>query len=121
MVRAAGVRVIEGVEVLGFEIDGDAVRAVETSAGSVACDTVGLAPGPWARDLARLLELPDEIPFHYWQVREGEYLHATEALDPRSPVVHLDADEPVSAHFPTSWGVYFRPGLGRGAAIAAPA
>ncbi len=118
MARASGVQAIDGVEVLGFEIEGDAVRAVETSAGSIACDIVVIAPGPWARDLVRLLELADEVPFHYWQVREGEYLHATAALDPRSPVVHLDADERLSG-FPASWGIYFRPGVGRGAAIGA--
>jgi glycine/D-amino acid oxidase-like deaminating enzyme len=118
MARAAGVQIIEAVEVLGFEIDGGAVRAVETSSGNVACEAVALAPGPWARDLMRLLGLHDEIPFHYWQVREGEYDHATATLDPRSPVVHLDADEPV-AGLPASWGIYFRPGLGHAAAIGA--
>lgn len=118
MARAAGVQIIEGVEVLGFEIEGGAVGVVETSAGNVACETVALAPGPWARDLMRLLELSDEIPFHYWQVREGEYGHATATLDPRSPVVHLDADEPLPG-LPASWGIYFRPGLGQAAAIGA--
>lgn len=118
MTRAAEVEIIEAVEVLGFELEGSAVRAVETSAGRIECGAVVLAPGPWARDLVRLLDLPDEIPFHYWQVREGEYGHSTAALDPRSPVVHLDADEPV-AGLPDSWGIYFRPGLGRGAAVGA--
>lgn len=118
MARAAGVQIIEGVEVLGFEIEGHAVCAVETSSGRIACDTVALAPGPWARDLMRLLGLHNEIPFHYWQVREGEYGHTTATLDPRSPVVHLDADEPV-AGLPIPWGIYFRPDLGRAAAIGA--
>jgi glycine/D-amino acid oxidase-like deaminating enzyme len=118
MARAAGVQIIEGVEVLGFETEVGAVQAIETSSGNVACDTVALAPGPWARDLMRLLGLHDEIPFHFWQVREGEYGHTTAALDPRSPVVHLDADEPV-AGLPTPWGIYFRPGLGRAAAVGA--
>jgi hypothetical protein len=56
------------------------------------------------------------LDFHYWQVREGEYEHATAALDQSDPVVHLDADEPV-AELPAHWGIYFRPGLGGGAAI----
>ena len=118
MARAAGVRVLEGIEVLGFEIEGGAVRAVETSAGRIECGTVVLTPGPWARDLVQLLDLADELPFHYWQVREGEYLHETAALDPRSPVVHLDADEPLPG-LPAPWGIYFRPGLGRGSAVGA--
>ena len=118
MSRAAGVEIVEGVTVVGFEVSGDAVSAVETNAGRIECDVVTLAPGPWARDLLRLLELSDELPFHYWQVREGEYVHASAALDARSPVVHLDADEPVPG-LPGSWGIYFRPGLGRGAAVGA--
>lgn len=120
MGRAAGVRIVEGVTVT--EIDDG---SVETDAGPVACDAVVLAPGPWARDLWRLAALPQTLevggiectPFHYWQVREGDYEHAVEALDRRSPVVHLDADIPVSDHLPDHWGIYFRPGLGRGIAI----
>jgi methylglutamate dehydrogenase subunit A len=106
MTRSAGVRIFEGVEVTGFELEGGAVRRVVTSAGTIACDGVVVAPGPWARDLWRMLEPGDEIAFHYWQVREGEYEHSAAALDPRAPVVHLDADDPAP------WGIYFRPGLG---------
>jgi glycine/D-amino acid oxidase-like deaminating enzyme len=113
--RGAGVTVREGVEVTGFELDpAGAVEAVLTTAGQMACDVVVLAPGPWARDLLRMLSV--ELDFHYWQVREGEYVHLAAALEPTSPVVHLDADEPLPG-LPTPWGIYFRPGLGRGAAI----
>jgi glycine/D-amino acid oxidase-like deaminating enzyme len=120
MARAAGVAIEEGVEVTGI---GDG--AVETTAGQIRCEAVVVAPGPWARELWRLAGLPptleiagDQRPaFHYWQVREGEYEHATEQLDPRAPVVHLDADVPVSDHLPDHWGIYFRPGLGRGVAV----
>ena len=111
MTRATGVEIREGVAVTGIS-DG----AVETSVGLIDADVVVLAPGPWAGDLVRLLDLADELPFNYWQVREGEYVHAEAALDPRSPVVHLDADEPLPG-LPTAWGIYFRPGLGRGAAV----
>lgn len=124
LARAAGVRVLEGVEVVGFETAGGAVTAVETTAGTIACDAAAVAPGPWARELWRLLDLPLELDvggearptFHYWQVREGEYAHGRGALDPDAPVVHLDADEAVSRHLPEHWGVYFRPGLGGGVA-----
>jgi glycine/D-amino acid oxidase-like deaminating enzyme len=118
MTRAAGVEIVERVAVVGFDTRGSAVSAVETTAGRIGCDVVALAPGPWARDLLRMLELTDELPFHYWQVREGEYVHAGTVLDPRSPVVHLDADIPV-AGLPNPWGIYFRPGLARGAAVGA--
>ena len=116
MARAAGVAIREGVEVTGFDRVGGAVRSVETDAGPVACETVVLAPGPWARDLFRLLQAPEALSFHYWLVREGEYVHAEAALEPRAPVVHLDADEPLPGLDPP-WGIYFRPGLGRGAAV----
>jgi glycine/D-amino acid oxidase-like deaminating enzyme len=120
MARAAGVRIAESVTVTGV-----AAGRVETEEGSIRCDAVVLAPGPWARDLWRLASLPEALevggsphtPFHYWQVREGDYEHAAEVLDPRSPVVHLDADVPVSDHLPAHWGIYFRPGLGRGVAV----
>ncbi len=130
MTRSAGVRVVEGVEVIGFDFADGAVASVETSSGAVACEAVVVAPGPWARDLWRMLALPDEIrvgdelhpPFHYWQVREGEYAHERGTLDPRAPVVHLDADVPLisphdgSTRQPAPWGIYFRPGLGGGIA-----
>ena len=124
MARTAGVRLLEGVEVVGFELDGETVRSVETSAGQVACEAVVLAPGPWARELWRMLGLPAELDiggeerpaFHYWGVREGEYVHARAALDPRAPVVHLDADVRVPGVLKPPWGVYFRPGLGGGVA-----
>lgn len=117
MARAAGVEIRTGVEVTGFELDGGAaVEAVRTPAGRLACDLVVLAPGPWARDLLRMLDLTTELELHYWQVREGEYAHSSAALGPTDPVVHLDADEPVSG-LPPHWGIYFRPGLGHGAAI----
>lgn len=116
MARATGVEIREEVEVTGFGLDGaGAVETVDTSAGPLACDVVVLAPGPWARDLLHMLDVTS-LDFHYWQVREGEYAHATAALDPSDPVVHLDADEPVPG-LPKHWGIYFRPGLGRGAAI----
>ncbi len=118
MTRAAGVEIVEGVTVDGFEISEDAVSAVETTAGRIECDIVVLTPGPWARDFVRLLGLADELPFHYWQVREGEYVHATATLDHRSPVVHVDADESLPG-LPASWGIYFRPSLGQAAAIGA--
>ncbi len=118
MTRAAAVEIVEGAAVVGFEMSGRAVRAVETTAGRIECDVVVLAPGPWARDLCNMLELPDSLTFHFWQVREGEYEHATAALDPRSPVVHIDADEPLLG-LPDSWGIYLRPSLEQGAAVGA--
>lgn len=124
MARSLGVRIVEGAEVQGFELEGGAVRRVDTSLGTVECDVVVVAPGPWARDLWRLLELPDELEvagarrpmFHYLKVREGDYaLPDGSQLDERCPVVHLDLHEPLHSDRdgrvvdPGPWGVYFRP------------
>lgn len=127
--RSAGARVHEGVEVTGFDLHGDTVEHVETTSGAIACEAVVLAPGPWIRDLWALLGLPAELSlgggstapaFHYWQVREGDYAHAGAALDPRAPVVHLDADVPLAPAgeplLPVPWGIYFRPSIGGGIA-----
>ncbi len=111
MARSAGAAIVDGVEVTGFD-DG----VVETSAGDVRCEALVLAPGPWARDLWRRLDLPPEVAFHYWQVREGELAARDAALEARDPVVHLDADVPVDG-MPVPWGVYFRPGIGGGVAV----
>jgi glycine/D-amino acid oxidase-like deaminating enzyme len=117
--------------VLDFEFDSaGAVTKVITTHGNISCERVVVAPGPWARDLWQLLELPETVtvgegdhertepPFHYWQVREGEYVHSTGALDQDAPVVHLDVDVPLVArgvtYFEAPWGIYFRPGLGGG-------
>jgi glycine/D-amino acid oxidase-like deaminating enzyme len=119
MARTAGARIVEGVELTGF--DGE---TAETSAGEIACEALVVAPGPWARDVWNLLDLPAELEldgslrpaFHYWQVREGEFSAGAAALDPRDPVVHLDADVAVPG-LPVPWGIYFRPGLGGGVAL----
>jgi glycine/D-amino acid oxidase-like deaminating enzyme len=109
MARSAGARIAEGVEVTGLDAGGG---LVETTAGIVRCETVVLAPGPWAREL-----VDEPAPaFHYWQVREGEFAAAGATLAPGDPVVHLDADVPVPG-MPVPWGIYFRPGIGGGVAL----
>ncbi len=124
MARSLGVSIVEGARVVGFELDGGAVRRVETSRGPIACEAVAVAPGPWARDLWRLLELPQEVEvagerrplFHYLKVREGDYtLPGGPDLDLDGPVVHLDLHQPLlsdrngSVLHSGPWGIYFRP------------
>jgi len=124
MARELGVRVVEGAEVSGFELEGGLVRGIETSLGPIACDLVVVAPGPWARELWRLLELPDEIAVgderrpmvSYYKVREGDYaLPDGTRLPRRAPVLHLDLYEPLRSDrdgrelHPGPWGIYFRP------------
>jgi len=105
---------VEGAGGPGFELEGEVVGSVETSLGSIACDLVVVAPGPWARDLWRLLDLPAEPAFSYLKVREGDYA-LPERYPARAPVVHLDLHEPLHSDrdgrelHPGPWGIYFRP------------
>jgi glycine/D-amino acid oxidase-like deaminating enzyme len=124
--RVEGVSIFEGVEVVGFDLNEGGVASVETTSGSIQCEVVVVAPGPWARDLWRMLNLDDTVRlgestepvFHYWGVREGEFLHAEAGLDANAPVVHLDVDRPLISTgdgtmvLESPWGIYFRPSVG---------
>ena len=52
-----------GVTVTGFRADpgSDAIAAVETSAGTIACDELVIARRPWINELWNMLELPRAI------------------------------------------------------------
>jgi D-amino-acid dehydrogenase len=54
---AAGARVVTGAEVYGFDLAGDEVRRVRTTAGVFDAGQVVLAAGAWSPALARLLGL----------------------------------------------------------------
>jgi glycine/D-amino acid oxidase-like deaminating enzyme len=130
--KEAGARIVEGVEVTGFELAGDgSVRSVRTSAGEVAVDDVVVAVGPWIASLWELLGLPPtvdvrmpdgelrrELPmWTYWYLQEGEI-----SVDPKlfsladgsmPPVLHVDSDAPLhddDGRLITDelWGVYFK-------------
>jgi sarcosine dehydrogenase len=49
--RQSGVRIFEETNLLGFEFDGNAVSAVLTSRGRVACEIVVNCAGQWARQV----------------------------------------------------------------------
>jgi glycine oxidase len=60
---AAAVSGIEcGIEVEAIEHDGSAVSGVRTSAGTIACDQVVVAAGPWSASLAPLGDGPPVRP-----------------------------------------------------------
>lgn len=130
--RAAGVRVVEGVEATGFEHDSSgAVTAVHTDRGDVTVEQVMVAVGPWISRVWQLLELParldvrlpdgdvarDQEMWTYWYLQEGEV-----AVDPASfiteagavpPVLHVDSDEPLLDDAGReladgTWGIYFK-------------
>jgi glycine/D-amino acid oxidase-like deaminating enzyme len=130
--ESTGAQLITGVEVTGFELAGDgSVRAAETNQGRIECDQLIVAPGPWAKHLWAMLELPATIDVHqpngdvardqqmwtYWNLQEGEI-----SVDPKlfsledgsmPPVVHLDTDAPLytdDGKLVTDelWGIYYK-------------
>jgi glycine/D-amino acid oxidase-like deaminating enzyme len=131
--EAEGVRILPGVEVTGIESDGDgAVRAVETDRGRIEVgEQVVIAPGPWAKQLWAMLDLPTRIDIRtpdgdvvrdrpmwtYWNLQEGEItvdpLMFATADGSAPPVIHLDTDAPLvtdDGDLVTDelWGIYFK-------------
>ena len=132
--ESEGVRILTGVEVTGFQSDdgSDAVKAVVTNKGNIACDQLVIAPGPWAKTLWDMMELPKtvdiksgseihrDIPMWiYWSLQEG-----TLGVDPEMqktndgkmpPVIHVDSNEPLYSDVDGSlitdemWGIYYKP------------
>ena len=131
--QAAGVQIQLGTTVTGLQVTGGVVTAVETDRGTIACDHVIVAAGPWVRDFWAMLDLPAAIDltdssgtvhpgipmWTYWALQEG-----TLEVDPGAfttssggfpPVVHVDSDAPLYDDIDGSlitdqmWGIYFKP------------
>jgi glycine/D-amino acid oxidase-like deaminating enzyme len=132
--EAEGVRILSGVTVTGFEIDGGgAVTAVETDRGRIACDHVVVGAGPWVKGIWDMLALPGTVTIKgsdgrlhegvpmwtYWSLQEG-----TLGVDPEMhktndgqmpPVLHIDSDAPLLSDEDGSlitdemWGIYYKP------------
>ena len=133
--KAEGVRIIGGVTVTGFSRDNKgAIKSVETDRGNIDCDYIVVAPGPWAKQLWHMLEMPStvsiknpgtgtishDIPMWvYWSLQEG-----TLGVDPNlqqtnegkmPPVIHVDTDAPLYSDIDGSllsdkmWGIYYKP------------
>ena len=116
--RAAGVEIRERVEVTGFELGDGEVHAVLTDTGRIECESLVVAPGPWA---ARLLAMLGVDPIlEYWKAQEGEFALHGAGLSGRAgseaPVVHLDQAGPLRSArdgrvlVDGAWGIYFRMG-----------
>ena len=115
---AAGVEIRERVEVTGFELRGGEVDAVLTDAGSIECEALVLAPGPWAARLLTMLGVDSLL--EYWKAQEGEFALHGAGLSGRAgseaPVVHLDQPGPLRSDrdrrvlVDGPWGIYFRMG-----------
>ena len=129
---AAGVRILPGVAVRGFVTAGGAVTGVETDVGTIRCDHVVVAVGPWVRDVWAMLDLPETVAVRgpageaherpmwtYWSLQEGtvrvDPTFLTDASGGLPPVVHVDTDAPLlddedgSLVTDRLWGIYFKP------------
>jgi glycine/D-amino acid oxidase-like deaminating enzyme len=133
--ESEGVRILSGVEVLGFEFGSNsgAVTALDTNEGSIACETVVVGVGPWVNKIWNLLDLPKRITvkdlngkvhpdvpmWKFWCLEEG-----TLGVDPQMhrtndgrfpPVLHVDTDAPLYSDRDGKlitdrlWGIYYKP------------
>lgn len=133
--EAEGVRIMTGVQVNGFEFgsNSQAVTAIMTNKGRIACDYVVVGVGPWVNQVWNMLELPRTVSikgrdgkmhdgvrmWKYWCLEEG-----TLGVDPNMhktndgkmpPVIHVDTDAPlysdVDGRLLTDklWGLYYKP------------
>lgn len=60
--RMHGARIVEGVEVTGFVMDGRRITHVQTSQGDIACETVVNCGGMWARQVGAMAGVA--VPLH---------------------------------------------------------
>jgi methylglutamate dehydrogenase subunit A len=133
--KQAGARLVDGVRVTGFEMDGSgAVTTVHTDQGDVEVEQVVVGVGPWIASLWDMLGLPDHLDVRtpegevhedqdmwtYWYLQEGEI-----SVDPKllslpdgsmPPVLHVDSDAPLYGDDGTLitdelWGNYFKQDL----------
>ncbi len=126
-----GVTIVGGIEVTEFATDNSSVTAVVTSQGSIACDHVVVAVGPWVQKFWAMLDLPVVTPvlgadgqlhdtntWTYWALQEGVlgvdpgYLVDNDGNMP--PVIHIDTDAPLhddDGELVTEgpWGIYYKP------------
>ncbi len=129
--EAEGVQVRSGVEVQELETNGGAVTAVVTNVGTIACEHVVVAVGPWVQKFWAMLDLPTVTPvkgsdgviherptWTYWALQEGTlgvdpgYLVDNDGNMP--PVIHIDTDAPLlddGGELVTEgpWGIYYKP------------
>jgi len=130
-----GVKIITGTEVTGFKRGNNskAVTGVVTSKGTIDCEQVIVAVGPWVKNIWDLLELPKKISIKdekgkthkdypmwiYWFLQEGVL-----GVDPNllkdntgkmPPVIHVDSDAHLFSNVDGSlitdkmWGIYYKP------------
>ena len=133
--ESEGVKILSGVEVLGFDFgsNSNAVTALVTNRGKIACEHVIVGVGPWVSRIWKMLDLPkaiavkgrdgklhNDVPmWKFWCLEEG-----TLGVDPNMhrlndggfpPVLHVDTDAPLYSDVDGSlitdklWGIYYKP------------
>ncbi len=131
--EAEGVRIMTGIEITGLKKNGGAVTAVETPGGTINCDYVVIAPGPWAQKFWNMLDLPYRIDVRdnddnihkdmkmwtHWCLVEGtlgvEPEFGNDNKGDLPPVIHVDTDaalyssEDGSLITEEPWGIYYKP------------
>ena len=131
--ESEGVQILSGVEVTGFEANGDgSVTRVITNRGSISTEYVILGVGPWIKNLWEKLGLPLKIDVKgrageihkdidlwiFWRLQEGAI-----RFDPKDyvtadgktpPVIHVDSAEPLMSDRSGKpitnqlWGIYWK-------------
>ena len=130
-----GARIVTGVEVKALlrESGSEAIRGVETTRGTITCEHLIIAPGPWVRDFWQMMGMPrtitvrepdgtvhENVPmWRYWQLEEGVLRVPPETLltndGKHPPVIHVDTDAPLYSCVDGSlitdemWGIYYKP------------
>ena len=85
--RMAGARIVEGVTVLGLEMDGNRITAVRTSDGTIQCETVVNCAGQWARQVGVMagINVPLQPVKHQYIITEKLAGLAADAPTIRDP------------------------------------
>ena len=82
--RMHGVRIVEGVRVTGFVMEGSRITHVETTQGRIACDKVVNCAGQWARQVGAMagVNVPLQPVKHQYIITE-----AIEGITSNTPTV----------------------------------
>ncbi len=87
-----GAKIVEGVRVTGFDMDGGRITAVHTTGGDIACEKVVNCAGQWARQVGAMagIKVPLQPVKHQYIVTEKiDGLSADAADHPRPRPPHL--------------------------------
>ncbi len=85
--RMHGAKIHEGVRVIGFVMDGPRITAVQTTQGTITCDTVVNCAGQWARQVGAMagINVPLQPVKHQYIVTDRIPGLATDAATLRDP------------------------------------